>query len=127
MFEAIEKSDEFHKIVEVAVALRDEFGVEIDSHPGGKGSETGTINRALWAMLRVLLGGLVRPEDDPDAAATWTLRRLALRRLADMGVAGERAEILIAEELDLGDAWLAYLVLAPLPVIEDVIRGPVSE
>lgn len=127
MFEAIEESDEFHKIVRIAEELREEFGIEIDAHPGGVGTEAGVVNRVFRTTARVVLGGVVAPEMDVAVVLTWALRRVALKRLAELGVTGERAISLIAEEPKLGDAWSAYLVLAPVTVIEDLVKGPASE
>jgi hypothetical protein len=51
------------------------------------------------------------------------MRRVAKRRLAEISVTGEAAERLLDEQPELGDHWLAYLVLAPLSVIEDMLHG----
>jgi hypothetical protein len=74
MYDHIEETPEFRFIPKLAEALRDEFGVAIDAHPGGVGSEAGAINRTYRASARVVLGELVRPDDDPAAVLTRVLR-----------------------------------------------------
>jgi hypothetical protein len=39
------------------------------------------------------------------------------------GVPPEKAEVLVSSEPRLGDPWFAYLALAPVTVIDDLIRG----
>ena len=39
-----------------------------------------------------------------------------------VGVSSEQSEILISSEPNLGNAWLAYLALAPMSVIDDLVR-----
>ena len=51
------------------------------------------------------------------------MRRAALRRLAELGVDGRRAEVLLNSEPDRGDRWMAYMALAPAIVVGDLI-GP---
>jgi hypothetical protein len=41
--------------------------------------------------------------------------------LHELGVVGPQAEALLDREPTLGDAWLAYLVLAPATVINDLL------
>jgi hypothetical protein len=54
---------------------------------------------------------------------TDVLRLAALRRLTELGVRPEQAEVLVSSEPKLGDRWLAYLTLAPGSVIDDLSRG----
>jgi hypothetical protein len=51
---------------------------------------------------------------------THVLRLAALRWLTELGVRPEQAEVVVSSEPRLGDRWLAYLVLAPGSVIEDL-------
>src|SRR4051794_20726039 len=100
----------------IAGALRAEFGVAIDAHPGGFDAEAGTVNRAFLAAVGVILGGVILPGDDPAVVRTSVLRRAALRRLDRLGLVGPRAESLLDQEPTLGDRWLAYMALAPASV-----------
>jgi hypothetical protein len=61
-------------------------------------------------------------EGEPATVLTHVLRQTALRRLSELGVRPEQAEVLICSEPKLGDRWLAYLALAPVPVIDDLTR-----
>jgi hypothetical protein len=112
----------FSMVLALAEALRAEFGVEIDAHPGGVGNDAGTVNRAFRAASAVVLQGAGSSEDDLAALLTWVLRQTALRRLDELGVAEPRAEELLDLEPALGDHWLAYLVLAPATVVDDLLR-----
>jgi hypothetical protein len=120
-FDAWERSAEYRLVLSIAQALREEFGVGIDAHPGGIGSEPGVANRAFRATARIILGNAVSPGDDPAAVLTWVLRQTALRRLTDFGVVEQQAETLLDMEPGLGERWLAYLALAPGSVIGDMI------
>src|SRR3954470_4666758 len=91
------------------LALRREFGVAIDAHPGGVGAEAGAVNRAFLVAARVIVGAGY----DAPTAVSDVLRRVALRRLAGYGVRPERAEVVASSEPGHGDRWLAYLALAP--------------
>jgi hypothetical protein len=108
-------------VQEIAGAMRAEFGVSIDAHPGGVGVEAGAVNRAFRAAVEVILGGTISPSDDPDSGVTWILRRTALRRLEELCVSGPQAEALLVMEPSLGDRWLAYLALASSSVVEDIV------
>ena len=110
--------DKLRSILVIAEALRAEFGVSIDAHPGGEGIEAGAVNRAFRVMVRVI----VSEADDPAIIVTHLLRQAALRRLAEVGVRSEQAEVLVSSEPNLRDRWLAYLALAPRSVIDDLIR-----
>ncbi len=102
--------------------MRLEFGEAIDAHPGGVGTEAGVVNRAFRLATYAILKGAGSLEDEPAAVLGWVLRHVALGRLHELGVVGPRAEGLLDLEPGLGDAWLAYLALAPATVIEDLIR-----
>jgi hypothetical protein len=129
-FDAHEWSAEFGLVLSIAEALRNELGADIDAHPGGIGCEAGVANRAFRTMARVILGSAVPMGDDPSAVLMWTLRQVAWLRLAELGVVGDRAETLLDMEPGLGDAWLAYVALAPSSVVSDMLatgpdrRGP---
>jgi hypothetical protein len=126
-FDACGRAVEFQMVLAVAEALREEFGVYIDAHPGGEGNEAGVVNRGFRVMAGVILGGIVSPGDDPVAVLTWALRQFALRRLAELGVDGGLAERLLGSEPGLGDCWLAYLALAPATIMEELIRDRTVE
>src|SRR5262245_36106229 len=109
-------SDESPRIaLALARALRDEFGVETDAHPGGDGIEAGTVNRAFLAALKAILAHCVAGGGD----LTPVLRQAALGRLKELGVCPDLAASLVSSEAQLGDRWLAYLALAPTSVIDD--------
>ena len=105
----------------IAETMRAEFGDSIDAHPGGVGVEAGTMNRALRISAWVILVDAGNDGDDSTAVQMWVLRQVALGRLYDLGLIGPRAESLLDQEPKLGDAWLAYVALAPLPVIDDIM------
>jgi hypothetical protein len=120
--DAFGRTAEFRAVVAVAEALREEFGVGIDAHPGGVGNEAGIVNRAFRAVARVILRAVVSEDDDLAAVVTWVLRQAALRRLADLGMEKGVVDRLLVMGPGLGDGWLAYLALAPEVVISDLIR-----
>ncbi len=118
-----EEADEGRTIIAIAKALREEFSVGIDAHPGGPGSEAGMVNRAFRVVVRSLLARM----GDAEGGARRVdraLRLVALTRLEEHGVEGRRAEQLIDSEPGLGERWLAYLGLAPQSVAVDVMHGP---
>jgi len=119
-FDGYERTIEFRLILGIARALREEFGVGIDSHPGGEGNEAGTVNRAYRAAVNVIVGEVV-PSDEMPGAMTRMLRGATLRRLAELDVARYTAERVLDSEAGLGDRWLAYLVLAPASLIDEII------
>jgi hypothetical protein len=121
MFDAYGRTAEVALILGIAEALREEFGESIDAHPGGVGSEAGTVNRALRAVTRRVLKAIVPLEEDLPAVVTCVLREAALHRLSALGVQDRRAEMLLDMEPALGDAWLAYLALAPSVVVGDLL------
>ena len=120
-FEDYEPTAEFQMVLAVAVALRAEFGVTIDAHPGGEDADAGVVNRALRATARVILAGAVFSIGDLAAVESRALQRAARLRLVELGMDGGRAEHLLEMEPGLGDSWLAYLALAPATVIQDLI------
>ncbi len=126
-FEGYERTAEFQMVLAVAGALRAEFGVTIDAHPGGEDADAGVVNRALRATARVILAGAVSPMDDLAAVQSRALRRAALMRLTEFGMDGGRAEQLLDLEPSLGDRWLTYLALAPASVLDDLLSGPTGE
>ncbi len=111
--------DVLRAVLVIAEALREEFGVSIDAHPGGEGTEAGSVNRAFRAAARVIVAEVVS-EGDPATMLTHLLRQAALRWLAELGVRPEQAEVLVSSEPKLGDSWLGYLALAPVSVIDDL-------
>jgi hypothetical protein len=117
----VDEAEALRLILAFAEALREEFGVGIDSHPGGEGNEAGVANRAFRTAVRCLLVTPAAPGSDPDAELTRALVQIARRRLAEAGVDGERVELLLASGPTLRDPWLTYLALAPPPVIEDLL------
>jgi len=121
MFDAYGRTAEVALILGITESLREEFGGAIDAHPGGIGSEAGTINRALRAVAGRVLKTIVPPEEDLPGVVTWVLQVAALHRLSELGVQGDEAEMLLDLEPTLGDAWLAYLALAPATVVEDLL------
>lgn len=126
-FDAYGRTAEFQMIVGIAEALREEYGVSIDAHPGGEGNEAGVVNRAFRAAARVILGSIVSPEDGSAAVLTWALRQVALRRLVELGVEDGLAEGLLDQEPGLGDRWPAYVALAPASVVNDLCEGSAAE
>ena len=115
------RSAYFQTIRLIAETMRSEFGDAIDAHPGGVGTEAGAINRAFRMTASVILKEADSPEVDRAAVRTWVLRQVALGRLCAHGVSGPPAEVLLDLEPDLGDAWLAYVALAPEFVIDDLM------
>lgn len=114
------RSSDFEVIQSIAETMRLEFGDSIDAHPGGTGSEAGAINRAFRMAAWVILKEAGSLEDEPGVQM-WVLRQVALGRLHDLGVESTPAERLLDQEPKLGDAWLAYMALAPRTVIDDLM------
>ncbi len=106
-------------VLAVAQALREEFGVGIDAHPGGVDTEAGAVNRSFLATIEVILSIC----GTTDCDLTDVLRQTALRRLKGHGLPADQAEVLVSNEPRLGHRWLAYLTLAPASVIEDLMIG----
>jgi hypothetical protein len=109
--------DKLRSVLMIAEALREEFGVSIDAHPGGRGIEAGAVNRAFQVMATLIVAEV---SNDPTIILKQLLRKAALRRLAELGVRAEQAEALLCSEPNLGDSWLAYLALAPRSVSDDL-------
>jgi len=125
-FDEYEQTMEFRLVLGIAEALREEFGVGIDAHPGGEGTEDGVVNRAFRAAARNILQTIVTPADDLPLVLTRTLRLAARRNLTEMGLCDDQAEGLLDSEPGLGNRWLAYLALVPAPVVNDLLAGLVD-
>ena len=125
-FDAYGGTAEFQPILGIAEALRTEFGIGIDAHPGGEGSEAGVVNRAFRAAAGSFPGrcfGRGRPHRRPEMG----LRQVALQRLDELGVDSGLAEAFLDLEPDLDDRWLTYLALAPASVVGDLLAGPAGK
>jgi hypothetical protein len=72
--------------------------------------------------VRAIVGDVTSERADPAIIITDLLREAALRRLFELGVRPEQAQVLISSEPRLGDAWLTYLALAPNSVIGDLTK-----
>lgn len=120
-FDDYEQKREFRLILGIAEALRQEFGVGIDAHPGGRGTEAGVVNRAFRAAVSVILGEVI-PSAEISGAMTHVLRGATLRRLVELDVARDTAERVLDLETGMGDRWLAYLALAPASLIGEIVR-----
>jgi hypothetical protein len=112
--------DQLALVLLIARALRDEFGEAIDAHPGGIGNEAGDVNRAFRTAVRAIVGDFIADGDDPAIILTHLLREAAVRRLVEVGIRSNEADVLTSSEPKLGDAWLTYLALAPISVIDDL-------
>lgn len=119
-FYGYERAIEFRLILGIAGALREEFGVGIDAHPGGTSNEAGVVNRAYRAAARRILQTIVTPADDLPLVLARALRLAARRNLAEMGLSDEQAEGLLESEPGLGDRWSAYLALASSSIVNDM-------
>ena len=126
MDEAYRRTAEFQTILEIAEALRGEFGAEIDVHPGGRAVEAGQVNRAFRVAAACILKATVARGDDLPGMLSWVLRQVAERRLVESGVGDAAAGILLDLEPSLGDAWYAYLALAPETVIRALVEDDES-
>lgn len=122
-YQVYERAVEVGLILGIAEALRVEFGVGIDAHPGGEDSEAGAVNRAFRAAARVIIAGAVTAEDDPGAVLKRMLGHAARRRLSGLRVAEGLVGSLLRSEPGLGERWFAYLALAPDSVVEDLCEG----
>lgn len=115
------RSADFEVIRMIAETMRSEFGGSIDAHPGGVGHEAGAINRAFRMTAYAILKGAGSLEDDLAGVRMRLLRQVALGRLQELGVESTQAVRLLDQEPKLGEAWLAYLALAPGTVIDDLM------
>jgi len=79
------------------------------------------VNRAFLAAARVIVAEVIPEGQDPAIILTHLLQQAALRRLAGLGVRLQDAEVLVSSEPKLGDSWLAYLALAPISVIDELL------
>ena len=71
----------------------------------------------------VILGTIVPIGEDLNDFVTFVLRRSALLHLGEIGVDGGRAAALLDSEPGLGDAWLAFVALAPEMMIGELSGG----
>ncbi len=122
MFDAYGRTVEFSLVLGIAGALREEFGADVDAHPGGPGTEAGQVNRAYRAAARRIFRSIVPPREDLPGLVTWTLRQAARRRFIEARLSSPTIEDLLDAEPGLGDAWPAYLALAPPSVIRDLLE-----
>ena len=122
MDEAYWQTSAFRAIVAIAEALREEFGVGIDGHPGSPDAEAGQVNRAFRVAAGCILRPIVLSGDEIPSVLGRVLRRVAERRLEASGVRGAAVGILLDLEPALGDSWYAYLALAPVTVIGALVE-----
>jgi hypothetical protein len=87
----------------------------------GAGAEAGAINRPFRASTWIMLKTMAWPSGDVRSLMTWVLRRTAQDRLLESGAPAAATETVLDSEPTLGDSWLAYFVLAPGSVLEDVL------
>ena len=90
--------------------------------PGGPGNEAGQVNRAYRVMARRIFGTIVPPREDLPGVVSWALRQAARRRFIEARLPGPVIEALLDAGPALGDAWPAYLALAPPSVIRDLLE-----
>jgi hypothetical protein len=70
--------DGLRLVLAVAEALREEFGVAIDAHPGGEVMEPGSVNRAFLAAARTIVAEFAEGCDDQATFRTHVLQKVAL-------------------------------------------------
>ena len=122
MFDAHGRTAEFRIVLGIAGAIREEFGADVDAHPGGTGTEAGQVNRAYRAAARRILRSIVPPRESLPGLVSWALRQAARRRFIEARLPGPTIAALLDAEPTLGDAWPAYLALAPPSVIRDLLE-----
>ena len=122
MFDAYGRTVEFSLVLGIAGAIREEFGADVDAHPGGPGTEAGQVNRAYRAATRRIFRSIVSPREDLPGLVSWALRQAARQRFIEARLPGPVIESLLDAEPGLGDAWPAYLTLAPPSVIRDLLE-----
>lgn len=108
-------------VMEIAEALRGEFGENIDAQPGSDTVEAGQVNRAFRVAVAYILKAIVPIEANTPGLQTSVLRRAADSRLAANGVPCDLVMTLLDLEPSLGDSWYCYLALAPEKVVEDLV------
>ncbi|OJW22842.1 MAG: hypothetical protein BGO49_12705 [Planctomycetales bacterium 71-10] len=118
----VDEAEALRLILALAEALREEFGVGVDAHPGGEGGEAGVVNRAFMAAVREILRRVVS-QAEGDAKTTSLLRQAARLRLEVLGVGADEATRLLDSGPTFGDRWLAYLALSPPSVVSDIRDG----
>ena len=122
MFDAYGRTVEFSLVLGIAQAIREEFGADVDAHPGGPGNEAGQVNRAYRVVARRIFGTIVPPREDLSGVVSWALRQAARRRFTEDRLPGPTIESLLDAGPGLSDAWPAYLALAPPSVIRDLLE-----
>ena len=122
LFDAYGRTAEFRIILGIAGAIRAEFGADVDAHPGGPGTEAGQVNRAYQVVARIALKAIDPPREYLPGLVSWALRQAARRRFIEARLPGPTIESLLDAGPGLGDAWPAYLALAPPSVIRDLLE-----
>lgn len=120
----VDEAEAMRLILALAEALRAEFGVGVDAHPGGEGGEggeAGVVNRAFRAAVRCTLGRPYGSKDGRTLDLASILRKAAAQRLVEAGTPEGFAEMVARSESRLGEAWPAYLLIAPASVIRDIL------
>jgi hypothetical protein len=118
---SVHEAEALRLILALSEALRQEFGVVVDAHPGGEGGEAGVVNRAFLATIRCTLGRPYRSQDGRTLDLASILRKAAARRLVQAGAPERVAEMVARSESRLGEAWPAYLLIAPASVIREIL------
>src|SRR4051794_13171730 len=88
MFDAYGRTVAFGLVRGIAEALREEFGADIDAHPGGPGTEAGQVNRAYRVVARYLFQAIVPTPQDLSGLVSWALRQAARFRLIEARLSG---------------------------------------
>jgi hypothetical protein len=106
---------------QIAEAIREELGEEIDAYPGCRSPEgADPLNRAFRAMIRSLLRADL-PPTELTSLVSQALRQLAERRLAAEGWEDRQIKFLSEEEPGGPDDWLAFLILSSRSQIEPLL------
>jgi hypothetical protein len=107
---------------QMAGAIRQELGEEIDAYPGCRSPEgADPLNRAFRAVVRSLLVSDITPTMDRSTLVSQALRQLAERRLAAEGWDDRQIKFLSEEESGGPDDWLAFLILSSRFQIEPLL------
>jgi hypothetical protein len=117
----VDEAEALRLILALAEALRAEFGVGVDAHPGGEGVDAGVVNRAFRVAVRCTLGRPYGSKDGRTLDLASILRKAAARRLVEAGTPEGVAEMVARSESRLGEAWPAYLLIAPASVIREIL------